>query len=56
MTTKDVGDLKTFVEGLDSSYRSFRYKFVQSSCKWFHVLGLKNIHPECFSCSCANYT
>ena len=23
-------------------YRSFRYKFIQSTCKFFHVLGLRN--------------
>ena len=39
-------------------YRSFRYNFIQSTCKLFHVLGLRNeeYSPKTFSCSHASYT
>ena len=37
--------------------KSFRHKFIQSRCKYFHILSLKNknIQHKCFSCSAANY-
>ena len=39
-------------------YRSFRYNFIQSTCKLFHVLCLRNeeYSPKTFSCSHASYT
>ena len=36
-------------------YRSFHYKFIQSSCNVLGLKKMKNIHPVCFSCSRANY-
>ena len=39
-------------------YWSFRYNFIQSTCKLFHLLGLRNeeYSPKTFSCSHASYT
>ena len=38
--------------------KSFQYEFIQSSCKQFQVLGLKNAEcsPKLIFCSRANYT
>ena len=43
---------------LTQGYRSFRYNFIQSTCKLFHVLCLRNeeYSPKTFSCSHASYT